>query len=82
MNMVSLKPKNKVPLKKVDSGEYITPDRKYLVFKGLKGWSWQVSDGVKWVAKDTRVYRTRDRCLMNIEKDREIEQDETELWEG
>jgi hypothetical protein len=71
-----------VKLRKVTQGQYLTEDSHYLIIKDDKGWSWQVSDGVQWIIKDKRKYKTRAWVVRCVQAEQNQNNQEQELWEG
>jgi hypothetical protein len=79
---MKVKPNNKLKLRKVQAGQYLTDDNRYLIIKSDEGWSWQVTDGAQWVTKDKRKYKTKSWVERCVEAERYQEHDELQLWEG
>lgn len=78
---MSVKPNKPLKLRKVTAGQYLTLDDQFLIVKDDKGWSWQVTDGVQWVVKDKRRYKTRawvERC---VEAELCLTDEELQLWD-
>ena len=79
---MKVQPNNRLKLRRVTKGQYLTEDSLYLIAKGDKGWFWLVSDGTQWVTKDKRRYKTRmwvERC---VEADQYQINDELQLWDA
>lgn len=77
---MKVKPINKLKLRKVTTGQYLTDDNLYLIAKDNKGWFWQVSEDAQWVSKDRRRYKTKRWVEKCVEEEKYQNDNEIKLW--